>query len=127
MKKVGKLHLLGIPEGLWQEISINIIGPLPKSNNKDAIVIIVDQFTKMIRLKVMTIAVSSQDIAKIYRNEIWKIHGVLQKILSNQGPQFISKFIKDLSKMLETKRILSIAYYSQTDSQMERINQEVNY
>ena len=106
MKKVGKLHLLGIPEGLWQEISINIIGPLPKSNNKDAIVIIVDQFTKMIRLKVMTIAVSSQDIAKIYRNEIWKIHGVLQKILSNQGPQFISKFIKDLSKMLETKRIL---------------------
>jgi len=127
MKKVGKLHLLGIPEGLWQEISINIIGPLPKSNNKDAIVIIVDQFTKMIRLKIMTIAVSSQDIAKIYRNEIWKIHGVLQKILSNQGPQFISKFIKDLSKMLETKRILSIAYYSQTDSQMERINQEVNY
>jgi len=127
MKKVGKLHLLGISEGLWQEISINIIGPLPKSNNKDAIVIIVDQFTKMIRLKIMTIAVSSQDIAKIYRNEIWKIHGVLQKILSNQGPQFISKFIKDLSKMLETKRILSIAYYSQTDSQMERINQEVNY
>jgi len=127
MKKVGKLHLLGIPEGLWQEISINIIGPLPKSNNKDAIVIIVDQFTKMIRLKIMTIAVSSQDIAKIFRNEIWKIHGVLQKILSNQGPQFISKFIKDLSKMLETKRILSIAYYSQTDSQMERINQEVNY
>ena len=41
MKKAGELHLLEMPEGLWQEISINIIGPLLKSN-KNAIVIIVD-------------------------------------------------------------------------------------
>jgi len=38
MKKVGELHPLKIPQGLWQKISINIIGPLPRSNNKDAIV-----------------------------------------------------------------------------------------
>ena len=48
MKKTGELHPLTIPEGLWKEISIDIIGPLPKSNEKDAIVVIVDRFTKMI-------------------------------------------------------------------------------
>ena len=48
MKKVEELHSLKIPEGPWKEISINIIGPLPKSNEKDVIVVIVDQFTKMI-------------------------------------------------------------------------------
>ena len=48
MKKAGELHSLTIPEGLWKEISINIVGPLPKSNEKDAIVVIVDRFTKMI-------------------------------------------------------------------------------
>jgi len=37
-----------MPEGPWKEISIKIIGPLPKSNGKDAIVVIVDRFTKMI-------------------------------------------------------------------------------
>ena len=42
IKKAGELHLLKIPEGLWQEISINVIGPLPKSNEKNAIVLIVD-------------------------------------------------------------------------------------
>jgi len=41
-KKAGELHPLDIPEGPWQEISINIIGPLPKSNGMDAIVVIVD-------------------------------------------------------------------------------------
>jgi len=41
-KKAGELHPLDIPGGPWQEISIDIIGPLPKSNGMDAIVVIVD-------------------------------------------------------------------------------------
>jgi len=53
-KKAGELHPLEIPQGPWQEISIDIIGPLPKSNGMDAIVVIVDQFTKMIHLKATT-------------------------------------------------------------------------
>ena len=72
-----------IPQGLWQEISINIIGPLSKLNGMDAIVVIVDQFTKMIQLKATTISISSEGIVKIYRNDIWKLHGVPRKILSD--------------------------------------------
>jgi len=47
-RKAGELHSLEIPQGLWQEISIDIIGPLPKLNGMDTIVVIVDHFTKMI-------------------------------------------------------------------------------
>ena len=42
MKKAGKFYSFEILEGLWQEISINIIRPLSKSKDKDAIVVIVD-------------------------------------------------------------------------------------
>ena len=42
IKKTEELHFLEIPEGLWQEISIDIIELLPRSNRKDAIVVIVD-------------------------------------------------------------------------------------
>ena len=69
-RKAEELHPLEIPKGSWQEISINIIGPLPKSNGMDAIVIIVDRFTKMIRLKTTTTNISSEGIAKIYRDKI---------------------------------------------------------
>jgi len=41
-KKAGELHPLEIPQGPWQEISIDIIGPLSKSNEIDVIVVIVD-------------------------------------------------------------------------------------
>jgi len=124
-KKAEELHPLKIPEGPWQEISIDIIRPLPKSNGMDTIVVIVDQFTKMIRLKATTMNVSLEGIAKIYRDKIWKLHGIPRKILSDRGPQFASKFMKELTKALGTKRQLSMAYYPQTDGQTERINQEI--
>jgi len=69
-RKAGELHPLKIPEGPWQDISIDMIGPLPSSNRMDAIVVIVDQFTKMIRLKVTTTNISLEGIAKVYRDEI---------------------------------------------------------
>jgi len=124
-KRAGKLHPLEIPEGPWQDISINMIGPLPRSNEMDAILVIVDRFTKMIRLKATTINISSEGVAKIYRDEIWKIHGIPKMILSDHGPQFASRFMEDFTKILGTKRKLSTAYHPQTDGQTERINQEI--
>ena len=103
MKKVGELHPLTILEGPWKEISIDIIGPLPKSNEKNMIVVIVDRFTKMIQLKATTTNMSLEKIAKIYQDEIWKLHGIPRTILSNRGPQFTSRFMKDLMKALETQ------------------------
>ena len=70
-------------------------------------------------------SISSKEIAKIYRDDIWKLHGVPRKILSDWEPQFASKFIKEFIKVLETTRQLSIAYHPQMDSQAERINQEI--
>jgi len=124
-KRADKLHLLEIPEGPWQDISINIIGPLPRSNEMDAILVIVDCFTKMIRLKAMTTNISSEEVTKIYRDEIWKIHRIPKMILSDRSLQFASKFMEDFTRILGTKRKLSTAYHPQTNRQTERINQEI--
>ena len=124
-KKVEELHLLEIPQGPWQEISINIIGLLPKSNKKDTIVVIVDRFTKIVRLKVITTNVSSEQITKIYQDKIQKLHRVSGKILSDRGLQFASRFIEQFTKVLGTMKQLSTAYHPQIDRQMERTNQKV--
>ena len=87
--------------------------------------VIVNRFTKMVRLKATMTNVSSEEIAKVYWDEIQKLHGVSRKILSNRGPQFTSKFIEEFIKVLGTTRQLSTAYHPQTDKQTEKINQEV--
>jgi len=58
---------------------------------------------KMIQLKATTMNVSLEEIAKIYCNKIWKLHRIPRTILINRGPQFISRFMKDLTKALGTK------------------------
>ena len=84
-----------------------------------------DRFTKMVRLKATTTSVSSEEIAKIYWDEIWKLHGVPRRVLSDRGLQFTLKFMKKFIKALGTTRQLSTAYHPQTDKQTEKINQEV--
>jgi len=86
---------------------------------------IMDRFTKMIRLKATMTNISLEDIVKIYQDEIWKLHGIPRKILSDKGSQFTSKFMEELIKVLGITRQLSIVYYSQTNEQIERIYQEV--
>ena len=99
-RKSGELHLLNIPQGPWQEISIDVIGLLSKSNGMDTIIVIVDRFTKMSRLKMTMTNISLIGIVKIYQDEIWKLHGISRKILSDRGPQFMSKFMGELTKAL---------------------------
>ena len=113
MKKVRELHPLKTPDRLQQKINIDIIELLPKSNNKDITVVIVDRFSKMIRLKTMNTTVLSEKIAKIYQNKFENY------ILSDSVSQFASKFINNLIRALDMKRILPIAYHSQTNGQIE--------
>ena len=79
----------------------------------------------MIRLKATTMNISSEGIAKIYRDNIWKLHGIPRKVLSNRRLQFASKFMEELTKALGIKRQLSMAYHPQTDGQTEIINQKI--
>ena len=110
-RKSGELHPLNIPQGPWQEISIDVIGLLPKSNGMDTIIVIVDRFTKMIRLKMTMTNISLEGIVKIYRDEIWKLHGISRKILSDRGPQFMSKFMGELTNALGITKQLSMVYH----------------
>ena len=57
----------------------------------------------MVQLKATMTNVSSEEIAKIYRDKIWKLHGVPRTILSNREPQFASRFMEDLMKVLGPK------------------------
>ena len=68
--------------------------------------------------------VSSEEITRIYWDNIWKLYGVPWKVLSNREPQFTSKFIEDLMKALGTKRALFMTYHSQMNGKMEQINQK---
>ena len=76
----------------------------------------------MIRLFSTTTEITSQGVAKIFRDEIFKLHGIPHKVISDRGPQFISSFMKELYSQLQIEGNPSTAYHPETNGQTERVN-----
>ena len=64
----------------------------------------------------------TDDIAKIFMKDIFKLHGFPKAIVSHRDVRFTSNFWKGLFADLGTKLILNTAYHPQTDGQIERVN-----
>jgi hypothetical protein len=62
-------------------------------------------------------------IVQVFLDNIVKLHGVPQTIISDRDKVFISAFWSDLFKLLKTDLKLSSDYHPQTDGQTERVNQ----
>ena len=67
----------------------------------------------------------AEGLARLFRNNMWKLHGLPESIISDREPQFTAGLMKELNKMLEIKSKLSMAFHPQTDGQTERVNQEL--
>jgi transposase InsO family protein/predicted aspartyl protease len=124
-KPRGLLSPNRIPERNWQWISVDLITQLPPSLGYDAILVIVDRLSKLIRLAATNGGVTSEGIARLFRDKVWKDFGLPEGILSDQGSQFVSNFMRDLNKLLGIQTNISTAYHPQTDGQTERVNQEI--
>ena len=66
--------------------------------------------------------VTASEVAKIFFDVIFKHHGLLKAIISDQNTHFTSHFWKALFKQLGTKLSMSTAFHPQTDGQTERMN-----
>jgi transposase InsO family protein len=60
--------------------------------------------------------------ARIYLKEIFRLHGIPRKIVSDRGTQFTSKFWMSLQQAMGTKLDSSTTYHPQSDGQTERVN-----
>jgi hypothetical protein len=114
-----------IPQKPWQRISVDLIGPLPRSKDSDAIMVVIDYFTKMGHFIPTNTTLTAEGAARLYVENIFKLHGVPESITSDRGPQFASHFAEGFRKMLGIEGRLSTAYHPQTDGQTEIVNKEV--
>ncbi len=62
----------------------------------DAIYVVVNKLTKMVHLIPTHTKCNARQTALLYYENVWKLHGVPQKIVSDRGPQFISSFTRAL-------------------------------
>jgi len=121
----GKLKLSEVPEKPWTHLTVDFITKLPVVAGKDAILVVCDRLSKMAHFVATTEATSAEGLARLFRDNVWKLHGLPESIVSDRGPQFAAEFTKELNNMLGIETRLSTAFHPQTDGQTERMNQEL--
>jgi transposase InsO family protein len=120
----GILRQLPIPDCPWQDVSMDFVTGLPKSTDKeyDTIWVVVDRLTKARHLVPCQSTVDAKELADLFVQHIFRLHGLPQTIVPDQGPQFAAGFWERICDRLGIDRRLSTAFHPQTDGQTERIN-----
>ena len=72
-------------------------------------------------------SLTSEGMAKVYQDKIFPIHGLPKKIIHDCGPQYHSRFMKELYRLLEIEANYTTAYHPQTNGQLKQTNQEIEH
>lgn len=117
----GLLQPLPIPEWKWEHITMDFVVGLPHtSQGHDAVWVIVDRLTKTAHFLAINTKYSLERLAKLFIDEVVKLHGVPVSIVSDRDPRFTSQFWPKFHQALGTTLKFSTAYHPQTDGQSER-------
>lgn len=109
----------------WQIISVDIMGPFPRSSKGNTHLLVVgDWFTKYTLLCPMRKA-TAQNIVTFLENEVFLVFGVPQFILCDNGTQFAGSIFKKLTKAYQVQKIWFSARYSPQCNFVERNNRTV--
>ena len=84
-----------------------------------------DLFSKQVHAIPCLTDISAEEVADLYYREIFRLHGLPLRFVSDRGPQFAAVVMRKLLKRLGIQSNLTSGYHPQANGQTERANQEV--
>lgn len=121
----GKLHPLAIPTRPWQSVSMDFIGPFPEVNKRNYLWVVVCRLTSQVHLIPIHTTNTAADLSQIYLQEIVRLHGLPESIVSDRDSKFTAAWWRELHRLLGVKLLMSTSYHPQTDGLTERTNRSV--
>jgi len=86
---------------------------------KDAILVVCDRLFKITHFVASTKETLVEGLAKLFKNNVWKLHELPESMVSDRELQFVAELTKELKKILEIETKLSTAFHPQIDGQTE--------
>jgi len=118
----GFLHSLPIPQDRFADIAMDFVGPIPKCNGLDMILIMTDRLTNYVRIVPTRSTATARDIAQIVYESWYRLFGLPHSIVSDRDKLFTSHFWKELHRLLDIRIKMSTTAHPETDGSSERSN-----
>jgi len=97
-----------IPEKPWSHILADYITKLLLAQGYDAILVVCDQFSKMAHFIATAEKTSAERLTKLFRDHVWKLHGLPKSIISDRGVQFVAGMMKELNSLITNGHLLFV-------------------
>ena len=111
---------------LFETMAIDFITKLQLSQGYDSILMVTDHdCTKAAIFIPCNEEINAEGMAALYLKQVVTNFGLPSKIISDQDPQFASKFTWELCRLMGIEQNISTAYHPRTNGQSERTNQWV--
>ena len=96
-KPAGLLQPLPIPKQPWESVAMDFITHLPRTiDGYDDILVFVDRLTKMCHAVKCKTDVTAEGTAQLFIDNVWKLHGTPENIVSDRGSVFVGKFMTEV-------------------------------
>ena len=79
---------------------MDFITKLPIVVGKDAILVVCDKLSKMTHFVATMEGTSTEELARLFRDNVWRLHRLPESVVSDRGPQFATELTKELNKIL---------------------------
>lgn len=123
VKYTSLLQPIQVPAAAWQVISMNFIEGLPTSDKYNCIMVVVNKFSKYNHFVPLRHPFTALKVATQFMDQVIKLHGFPQAIITDRDRLFTSAFWKELFKLAGVDLRMTTAYHPQSDGQTERVNQ----
>ena len=104
---------------------VDFIMKLPLLVEKDMMLVVYDRLSKITYFVTITEGISVKGLTQLFRNNVWKLHGLLKSMILDRESQFVVDLTKELNRMLDIEMKLLISFHPQTDGQTKQINQKL--
>ena len=122
---VKKLKLSEISKKLWIYLIIDFITKLLLVARNNTILVVCNKLSKIMHFVATTERISVEELAKLFKDNMWKLHRLPESVVSDRELQFAKNLTKELNRMLRIKTRLLISFHSQINRQTEQMNQEL--
>jgi hypothetical protein len=117
--------LLHVPTRAWDSVSMDFITSLPNVDGYDAILSVVCTLSKMAHFIPCNSTVSSRQLAKLFLNNVYRLHALPRFLIGDRDTRYTSQFFKNPVSELKTTLCLSTAYHLQSDGNTEKCHRTI--